>query len=701
MALIGKIRKNMWLIIVLLAVALGGFIVQDMMNANNNGSFGSRTIMGEVNGTKIDYLDFQRAEAALYGGSGDVYSTRNTLWNYFVENAILDEISDGSGLGVGADELAELEFGNNLSPLVQSFFRNPQTGQVDREQMNQVKKAIDEGTVTNPEFATRFNELRKQVIKTQKQTKLGNLVSKALYAPTWFAEAVEKINNENMNLDFVNIPYESIPDDQVKLTDEDFAAYIKKNEGKFTNEEEVRNILFAVYEVKATLQDTAQVRGELAALKGEFQSADDDSLFVTTNNGYYSTAFFKKDDLQGKVKDTITSMSIGQVYGPYVESNVFLLAKLIDRKVLADSAKASHILRTVANGDPVQLAAAQKYIDSLKTAITSGAVSFADAAKNNSQDPGSAQNGGDLGSFAPGMMVAEFNDAVFNGTEGQMYTVTTQFGVHLIKVEKLVYKSNEMKYNVAYISRPIFASESTQKTAEDKAMAALESAKTIADLEKLSANGAKVELAGGIKINDYLLGSLTAGQSSRDIIRWAFEDDTEAGKVSPTLYSFSENAVVKSYVVAALKSIDKAGLASVDAVRTKIEADVKKEKKAAAIKKRISGSDLNAIANTFGVTVENSPNFNYGIAILGQNKQEPMMAGQLFALNAGAVSKPIDGNAGVYVAKVNSKTPPTVEKGAMSTKYKLNQESRLQISFSFMESLKKAADIEDNRYTFY
>jgi len=273
--------------------------------------------------------------------------------------------------------------------------------------------------------------------------------------------------------------------------------------------------------------------------------------------------------------------------------------------------------------------------------------------------------------------------------------------VHLIKVEKLIYSTNEMKYNVAYISKPISASEETQKSAEDKAMAALENSKTIADLEKLTGNGAKVEQVGGIKINDHLLGSLAGGQASRDIIRWAYEDDAEAGSISPTVYTYSENAITTSYVVAGLKSVDEPGIASVDAVKSKIESEVRKEKKAATIKAKISGTDLNAIANTFGLTVENSPNFNYGIAIVGQNNQEQLLAGQLFALNAGAVSKPIDGNTGVYVAKINSKTPPTVEKGALGTKYRINQESRLQVSFSFMESLKKGADIEDNRYNFY
>ena len=163
MALIGKIRKHMWLVVVLLALALAGFIIMDMTNGNNGSGMGSKTTIGKVAGEKIDYMDFQRAEEALYSGSGDVYGRRNSLWSYFVENAIINKISDATGIGVGADELNELEFGTNLSPLIQSFYRDPQTGQVNREQLNEIKKAIDEGTVTNPEFANRFNELRKQV----------------------------------------------------------------------------------------------------------------------------------------------------------------------------------------------------------------------------------------------------------------------------------------------------------------------------------------------------------------------------------------------------------------------------------------------------------------------------------------------------------------------------------------------------------
>jgi len=703
MALIGNIRKNMWLVIVLLALALAGFIIMDMTSANNRGSFGSRTVMGEVAGEKIDYMDFQRTEQALYSGSGDVYGRRNSLWNFYVEKAIMDKISESTGIAVGNDELNELEFGTNLHPMVQSFYRDPRTGQVDRKQLDDVKKAIDEGTVSNPEFAARFNELRKQVIKSQKESKLNNLVSKSLYTPTWMAEAIEKINNEAASFEFVKIPFEYIQDADVKLTDEDYAKYIKDHESKYTNKEEVRNISYLVFDVKATLQDSMAISDEMVKLAGEFRASANDSLFVLNNEGVFDNRYVKKDELTGKLKDTITSLSVKSVYGPYIDNGRYMVAKLIDKKVLPDSAKASHILRAVQGNDAVQLAAARKYIDSLKNAITSGKVSFADAATANSQDPGSASKGGDLGSFTPGTMVPEFNDAVFNGKPGSMYVVTTQFGVHLIQVGKHVFKTNEMKYNVAYMSRAIVPSDATQTAIEEKVMGMLEKTKTIDDLNKLATGDMKVETAGGIKRNDFVLSSLGSGQTSRDIIRWAWEDDTKVGAVSPALYTYADEAnyVDSKHVIAALKSIDKAGVATVESVKSAIEPLVRNAKKGEMIKSKVSGSDLASIASTFGQTVETADNVTFGSGMLPGNVAEPEVIGKVFALANNVVTKPIVGKNGVYVAKLLSKTPASASAGAFTTKAQQTQQDRMSVNYRLMEALKKGSKIEDKRFTFY
>lgn len=703
MALIGKIRNNMWLVIVLLAVALGGFILMDMTSASNRGSFGSRTTIGEVAGQKIDYIDFQKAESALYGGSGDQYSKKSSLWNYYVENAIVTDIASENGIDVSGEELTELEFGANLSPVVQSFYRNPQTGQVDRNQLNEIKTAIDEGKVSNPEFAASFNELRKQVIKTQKQTKLVNLVSKSLYTPTWQAETLDKINNESATLEYVRIPFETIADTEVALTDEDFAAYIKENEVKYTNKEEVRNLSYVVYDVKATQEDSMKIKEELSVLATQFAASTNDSIFALNNNGFYGSNYVKSDDLTGPLKDTVKSLSVGQVYGPYIDNNAYVVAKLVGKKVIADSAKASHILRSVANGDPMQLVAAQAYIDSIKTLINSGSVTFADAATANSQDPGSASKGGDLGSFAPGAMVPEFNDAVFNGKVGSLYTVTTQFGVHLIKVNNLIYKSNELKYNVAYLAQAIIPSEGTQNAILDKVVSALEGAKKIEDLTKLIVDSMKVETVGGLKKNDFTVGNLGLGQTSRDIVKWAFDDDTNVGDVSPDVHIYTDaaNYVDSKYVVVALKSIDKPGVASVESIKETIEPLIRNKKKGEKIKSKISGTDITAIATSFGLTPGLAENITFGRGAFPDGGQEPLVIGKSFALAAGAVTEPIVGSNGVYVVKVATKTPASPEQGGFMQKMQQTQAVRSQVNFRLMEAIKKTVKIDDNRATFF
>jgi peptidyl-prolyl cis-trans isomerase D len=101
--------------------------------------------------------------------------------------------------------------------------------------------------------------------------------------------------------------------------------------------------------------------------------------------------------------------------------------------------QASHILIGVPKGAPdAERAKAKKRAEELLVQVKKNPAGFADLAGRNSQDPGSAAKGGDLGLFSHGMMVKPFDDAAFALKEGEISgVVESDFGFHIIKVARI------------------------------------------------------------------------------------------------------------------------------------------------------------------------------------------------------------------------------------------------------------------------
>jgi len=107
----------------------------------------------------------------------------------------------------------------------------------------------------------------------------------------------------------------------------------------------------------------------------------------------------------------------------------------LERFKQPDQVKASHILIAVPQGaDEATKAASRAKAEEVLKQVKAGK-DFAALAKENSQDPGSAVNGGDLGYFRQGQMVGPFNEVAFKLAPGTVSDVVeTQFGFHIIKV---------------------------------------------------------------------------------------------------------------------------------------------------------------------------------------------------------------------------------------------------------------------------
>jgi peptidyl-prolyl cis-trans isomerase D len=317
MALIGKIRSNMWVVFVIIALATLSFILMDAQGPG--GGAVSDTTLGVVNGKKIDFKEFDLTDRVLFNNSAqEPLMRRAGLWDYFVNKSIVEDEAEEIGMSVGKNELLELQFGQSLSPIIFQNYRTP-TGQVDLAQLTQIKNAIQSNSPDlTPQFRQYWAEQEKQVISTQLQTKLNTMVQKGLYTPTWMAEEVFKMQNTSVDIEVVKIPFDDIDGTGIEVSDADLNAHIKENSSDFERKKEERIIQYVTIDVNPNNLDSVYWRGEMDKMIANFRTTDNDSIFAFSNNGSYQNYFLRSEELQEQIRDIVPTMSIGEIYGPYI-----------------------------------------------------------------------------------------------------------------------------------------------------------------------------------------------------------------------------------------------------------------------------------------------------------------------------------------------------------------------------------------------
>ena len=715
MALIGKIRRNSWILVVLVGLGLGGFILMDMTSGQQGMFGGGQLNVGSIDGNDLSWTRFNRVEELLYsGGSSEIFSRRNFLWNYFVEETILNNEAESIGLGVSKRELVDLQFGANPSPVIQQRFRDPTTGQLNREILNQYKQQIEGGTLTDPSIRSFWAHQEKEIIKDNLQSKLATLVNKTIYTPTWMAEMGNNEMNQTIDFAYVKVPFDDIDNTDVSLANSDYENFIKENKSRFDLDEETRTINYISFPVVPTSADTTLIKDQMANLVSNFAGTEDDSLFVETNLGFISASYFSKSDLitsvnptappifsNGAIADSLEVMEEGEVAGPMNDAGSFVALKLLDKHFMSDSADTRHILINATTPD--QFVAAEKTVDSLIGLLESRSAVFDTLALKFSQDPGSKNNGGKYEKVTPNQFVPEFNKVLFvTGEIGEYYSVRTQFGVHLIEVlKRSTSKSN--RYQIAYIKQQVVPSDVTQNTIFDKVQDFVSKNRTLDELKSSVNNDPElsIETGTGLKSNDYIVGNLGSNQASRDIVRWAFQN--KSGRVSPEIYSYTNpaNFYIDKYVVAALSGVNEPGLPSVDDVKNEIEPEVMNAKKGEIISQNIQNKSMANIASEYDLSVDTARNISFSQGFIQNIGNEPKLVAKLFSLNQGTNSQPIVGSTGVYLVQVINKANVSSDPNIPQLKQQISSRAKLLVSSGLLDSMKKEADIEDNRSKFY
>ena len=696
MSIIQNIRERGSWILICIVIALIAFILQDGVGRNNGNN--DTTTLGVVNGASINKIDFeQKVQNTLqqYAAQGAQRGqVINELWDQEVNGILIKQEAEKIGLSVGSKEANDIIYGEE-SPFRQQF-TDPTTGEFKvndlKAQLAELKKS------TKKEVVDQKEQLEKNVIlpALEKRTlrKYQALLYRGIQAPKWLLEKQYAENNAISNIRYVNVPYTTIADTTIKVSNEDISAYLKENSVAFQVEEAQRNIGFVAFSAAPTTADSAIVRKNIEALKDGFLSATDVAAFLnkTTTSPAFKDTYQNKKNITAQDVDSVTNLPVGALYGPYVDGPNYVFAKMIGKKSLPDSASVRHILITTKN-DQNQAGredgVAKILIDSIKNAITGGAT-FDSLVVKYSEDGGSKANGGIYEMFPQANMVKPFNDFSFENPVGSRGVVKTEFGYHYIEVLKQT--SPSPAYNIAYLTLPIVASKETTTTAQTTAAKFAADSK---DQKSFNANALKLNKqavpATNIKAYDFNIQGLG---ETREIVRWVFEK--KVNDVSEPI------EVGDAYIVANITSEDKPGLMSVETAKSKnIEVIIRDQKKAEKIKSKLKGATLEAIATASGATVLQADSLSYSSTNITGLGNEPKIVGASFnkaLLNK--VSAPIAGNSGVFVISV-SNLGAIAAPGDLAA-FKEQYQGRLSNTIvNSAPALKKKAKIEDNRAKLY
>ena len=699
MAVLQKIRKRSGLLLLAIGFALLSFVVQDLFT---KGFKSLSTDVGSINGKDIPFEEFRMkvANTEKNGQNGQAMSSMqaaNQVWNQEVNIALLSAEFEKLGLRVGEKHIIEV------------FKADPNIGQ-NPTFMNAAGKfdilKFKEYFKSNPEGIEMLKQREKDAELNAKFTIYNSLIKGSLYTTDAEGKLKYQMEANKVSFDFVSVPYSSIKDSDVKVTDDQIVDYMKTKEKKFKSEES-RELDYVLIEDKPSAQDEAEIKKNVDALltsRVEYKDGKNDTIpgfgatknnadFVNANSDIpFDSTYVAKSDLPAEHAEKLFALAPGEIYGPYMFNNNYCISKGLGRQAGA-KAKSSHILISwvgatrAAPKEPRTKEQAKVKADGILAQALANPAMFQMLAMTTSEDPSVQQNGGDMGFITRETGFAQpFKDFVFNNPIGKIGLVETEFGYHIINVT-----DKQDAVRLATIAQKIEPSEATNdKVYTEATKFEMEAAtKDFAALAKQM----KLTVVPDIRVKG-IDESFGAVGNQRQIVKWAFSSDTNIGDVKRF------EVLNVGHVIVKLKKVNEKGLMTVAEARPQVEPILKNKLKAAKIKAKMSGSSLAAIAAANKVTVMQAVDLTMENPSIPNAGYEPKVVGTAFSVAAGKVSASIEGNSGMYVVvtKTTTKAPALKKHDEYVTKLK---QQVTTYAGRVVNALKNEADIKDNRADFY
>ncbi|MBW8048857.1 MAG: peptidylprolyl isomerase [Cytophagales bacterium] len=702
MAIINKIRQRAGLAVGVIAIGIGGFVLQDLLFGQSR-LFGDNTqIVGEISGNEIKLQDFQQQVDEFKNNyllntgknpdENEMPGIREQAWNQLIfKISYLDQFNK-LGLRVTEEEVVDIVQGANIHPSLRQIFVNPETNQFDR---NLIINYLQNLGQLEPQQQAMWYVFERNIGPERLRTKYENLLGLSNYATTHESKNFYNEQNARAEVKFIYVPFYSIYDTTVHVAEHQLKEYLEENQDQY-QVDETGSIEYVVFPIILSAKDSAYFYEEINDLKSSFALAEDDSAFVSLNSDLsYNPDSMHIGDMPEKLQNNPAILQKDTVLGPFADESSYILYKIED--ILEDSiyyARASHILfKTKSESDEDKAEALRECENVLKQIKQGG--SFEELANIHGSDATSTR-GGDLGWFDDGTMVAPFNEAVFKSEKLGLLPepVETRFGYHIIKITEL--KTNKL-FKVATVEREIYASDETRNAVYVKADFFSGTSKNLSEFYLNIENDTSItsDLAENVGKTDQHLNNML---NVREVIRWAFKD-AEVEDVSQ-VFEFEDKIIV----AAVIEKQDE-GTAQIDKVRDEITVKVRNKLKGEQMMEKLiaSSGSIDQIAEQYGsdALVKTAGNVNFQSNYLEGVGNDVIAIGKIFALKEGERTEPFVGETGVLLIELVKLTPAAETQDFNSYKSQLINKRSSSSQYYINESIRDFAEIEDNRSRFY